>query len=250
MVTRKRSLTIERKERLLKKKSAKKPTFGERVLNFYNTLVLPRKLLMPGMEIIRPYANSEIRGYAKEFYDTFYSDAKNRIFVFGINPGRFGSGTTGVPFTDPVALQEYCGIPNLLGKKRELTSGFVYEVINKLGGVKAFYGSFFLTAVCPVGFVRNNRNYNYYNDSGFLCRIRPFLVETVKKQIDFGANRRLAIVLGAGTNLKVFQGINEEYGFFEKIYALEHPRFILQYRRKDLNQYLRKYKNIFSLVIS
>ncbi|TSC72626.1 MAG: hypothetical protein G01um101438_343 [Parcubacteria group bacterium Gr01-1014_38] len=232
------------------KKSAKKQTFGERVLDFYNTLVFPRKLLLPGMEIIYPYAHPQTRGYAKEFYDKFYSDTQNRIFAFGINPGRFGSGTTGVPFTDPVALQEYCRIPNSLEKKRELTSGFVYEVINKLGGVQAFYGSFFLTAVCPVGFVRDNRNYNYYDDAGFLSRIRPFLVETVKKQIDFGANRRLAIVLGTGTNLKVFQGINEEYGFFEKIHALEHPRFVLQYRRKDRSQYLRKYKKIFTLAIS
>lgn len=38
----------------------------------------------------------------------------------------------------------------------------------------------------------------------------------------------------------------EVCGFFKKLYAVEHPRFIMQYRRKQLLQYIEKYQQIFS----
>lgn len=227
-------------------KVGKKITFGEQIINFYRTLTFPHQLLLPEIEVIYPYYNPEILRYIQQFYHQFYSDTKDRVFVFGINPGRFGSGSTGIPFTDPISLEKYCRIPNTLAKKPELTSGFIYQVINELGSAKIFYESFFLTAVCPVGFTHKGKNYNYYDNPAFLVNIRPFIVETLTRQIDLGSNRKLAIVLGTGTNLKIFRGINEEFGFFEEIYALEHPRFILQYRRGDINRYLEKYKKIFS----
>lgn len=228
------------------KKKAKKPTFSSKILDFYDTLVFPANLLSAGVSVINPCAIPEVQALVKGFYSKFFSDAKNRVFVFGINPGRFGSGVTGIPFTDPIALEEYCSIPNSLEKKRELSSRFVYDFIQQWGGAKDFYQHFFLTAVSPLGFSRKGLNYNYYDDPKFFSKIKPFILDSIKAQIACGASREVVILFGTGKNQKAFNDINDEHGFFKKVYALEHPRFIMQYKRKDLKKYLKKYQRIFS----
>ncbi len=223
----------------------KKLTFEEKVLGFYKTLNTPLHI-SPKIEIIHPYKIPEVQKYMKEFYTKFFSDNRTRVFVFGINPGRFGSATTGVSFTDPIALEQFCGIQNTLAKRRELSSEFVYKFIEHWGGTRMFYKDFFLTAVSPIGFTCNGINYNYYDDPSFFSHLKPFLVDTIKKQIVFGATRKVAIVFGTGKNLKNFTELNGEYQFFKKIYAVEHPRFIMQYQRKNISKYLKKYHDVFS----
>ncbi len=230
-------------------KDCKKLTFNEKILGFYNKITLP-EVLASGIEIIHPYTTPKVREYVKKFYDKFFSDTKDRVFVFGINPGRFGSGVTGVSFTDPIALQEYCGIRNEFEKRRELSSQFVYEFIERWGGARKFYKTFFLTAVSPIGFIRNGVNHNYYADPAFFSSIKPFIIDSIRAQLDFGACRDAVIIFGTGKNRKIFSDINREYGFFKKIYALEHPRFIMQYRRKHLKKYLKKYEQVFAEAIS
>lgn len=39
--------------------------------------------------------------------------------ILGINPGRFGAGTTGIAFIDPIRLENECGINNSFPKKVE-----------------------------------------------------------------------------------------------------------------------------------
>ena len=228
------------------KKKVKKPTFGNKILDFYDKLTFPTNLLSGGVSAINPCSIPEVRNILQEFCEKFFSDTKKRVFVFGINPGRFGSGITGVPFTDPVALEEYCGISNVLEKKRELSSRFVYDFIEEWGGAKDFYQNFFLTAVSPLGFSHKGLNYNYYDDPKFFFKIKPFIIDSMKAQIGCGASREAVILFGTGKNQKIFNDINNEYGFFEKVYALEHPRFIMQYKRKDLKKYLKKYQRVFS----
>ena len=63
------------------------------------------------------------------FYQKYYTDSQPRNFMFGINPGRFGAGITGVPFTDPVRLETECGIQNDFPKKQELSAQFVWMFI-------------------------------------------------------------------------------------------------------------------------
>lgn len=138
-------------------KSKKLKTFGGKVIEFYKDFSVPEKCFPVGVESLNPYAISEIRAYIKTFYGKFFSDNKERTFIFGINPGRLGGGATGVQFTDPVALQENCGIDNEMPKKRELSSRFVYEAIRQWGGAKKFYRSFFLTAVFPMGLTRDGK---------------------------------------------------------------------------------------------
>ena len=194
---------------------------------------------------MNPYRDPAVRGYVEAFFRIFYSDTAPRTYVFGINPGRFGAGRTGVMFTDPVALEVCCGIPNHLEKRRELSSEFIYDVIGECGGVRDFYGRFFLTAACPLGFVREGLNFNYYDDPRLLKRLKPFVVRMIKEQLAFGARREAAIVLGTGDNHRFLAALNGEYQFFNRLVPLDHPRFIMQYRRKRLAEYRRKYVEAF-----
>lgn len=220
-------------------------TFAEKAFNFYAQLEL-LKILPAGVEVMNPYQDPKRREYSRLFLEKYFSDNRKRVFVFGINPGRFGAGLTGVTFTDPVALRTFCGIPNDLGNTRELSSIFIYDFISRWGGVKKFYRDFFLTAVSPLGFLKEGKNYNFYDHKDLLQALKPFLLQTISTQLEFGANRDVAIVLGSGKNKTVFQDLNREGKFFKHIYALEHPRFIMQYRRKQADKYIEKYTKAFA----
>jgi len=205
--------------------------FAQRAFKFYKSLEF-RNHLPPGVEVMNPYRSPDVRNYTKSFLFKFFSDKRQRILVFGINPGRFGAGVTGVTFTDPVALEKFCGISNNLPKKRELSSEFIYKFIRQWGGPKKFYRDFFLTAISPLGFLKGGKNYNFYDHPNLLSDSKPFIVKSIKAQLAFGASREAAIVLGTGKIRQVFNELNSEYNFFKNIYAVEHPRFIMQYRRK------------------
>jgi hypothetical protein len=194
---------------------------------------------------MNPYADPRVRAYVRSFIDKYFADNRERILVFGINPGRFGAGITGVTFTDPVALADYCGIQNHLPRIRELSSVFIYQFIDGYGGVRKFYRRFFLTAVSPLGFTRNGINLNYYDDRRLLAAVSPFIVNTIRRQIAVGGRTDYAIVLGKGTNFRFLQRLNEIHGFFQIIHPLEHPRPIMQYRRRELARYLSEYVTLF-----
>ena len=226
-----------------------KSTFAKKAANFYSNLAFPSKLPKK-VDVMNPYQRPEVRGYLDIFLKKFYADRDNRTFVFGINPGRFGSGLTGVTFTDPVALNDFCGIPNTLPRIRERSSEFIYSFIEKYGGTEKFYKDFFLTAISPLGFTLGGINYNYYDSPALLKISKPFILETLRMQMNFGANRNAAILIGTGKNQKFFTDVNNEYGFFKKLYAVEHPRFIMQYRRRHLSKYLKKYQDVFSKALA
>src|SRR5207237_5309002 len=136
------------------------------------------------------------------------------------NPGRFGAGITGITFTDPVALGDDCGIPNHLPRRRELSSIFVYDVVNALGGATTFYRDFFLSAVCPLGFTRGGLNLNYYDDTRLARAVTPFIVSSVEKHLAFGGRRDHVVILGRGQNAKFFQALNTEHGWFAEVHPL------------------------------
>lgn len=218
-------------------------SFGERALDFFDSLKAPKNLPR-GVEVIYPFAHGETRRVMDVFYRTFFNDNYRRILVLGINPGRFGSGVTGVPFTDPVALEESCGISNSLMRRRELSSEFVYRFVREMGGVNEFYKHFFLSAVSPIGFTKNGRNYNYYDDQRFFEHIEPFLAKSLKKQSQLGT-RRAVILLGTGKNQEYFARLVGAYKSFDWIRAVPHPRYVMQYHRKDLGTFLELYKKTF-----
>lgn len=166
--------------------------------------------------------------------------------IIGINPGRFGAGLTGIPFTDPIKLETICDIKNDLPKKAELSADFIYTMINQYGGPALFYKDFYFTSVSPLGFTKAGKNLNYYDDKKLTERLLPFMVDCMHRQLKFGMNTRVAFCLGEGDNYKFLSQVNDQYHFFEKIIPLAHPRFIMQYKRKSLNQYIDTYLRTFN----
>lgn len=215
-------------------------TFAQQVLQF--NLSLPATLNVPqGIEVLFPYELSETVRVMTAFYERFYNDLASRTFIFGINPGRFGAGITGVPFTDPIRLEAECGIRNDFAKKPELSSEFVYQFIHAFGGLEVFYQKFYITSLSPLGFIRHDKNYNYYDDRALQIAIEPFIVSSIQKQLEFPCNRQIAFCLGQGKNAAFFQNLNARYHFFATVAPLPHPRWIMQYRRKQLMEFVDLY---------
>ena len=123
----------------------------------------------------------------------------------------------------------------------ELSAEFIYDVINAYGGPEAFYKHFFIGSVCPLGFVKGGKNINYYDDKELQQTVQPFIVENLKKLLSFNVITNKCICIGGEKNYKFLEALNNEHGFFKKIIPLPHPRFILQYRRRQRDQYLQQY---------
>lgn len=198
---------------------------------------------------MNPYVNPVVRRHVRSFLDRFFADNDPRVLVLGINPGRFGAGITGVTFTDPLALADFCGVPNDLPRRRELSSVFIYDVIHALGGPEWFYRRFFLTAVCPLGFTRGGTNLNYYDVPALAKAVRPFIAGSIRAQIAMGGRADHAVVLGRGANAAFLQRLNEEHGFFRELHALDHPRFIMQYRRRRMAEYVDSHVRTFKALV-
>jgi hypothetical protein len=199
-----------------------------------------------GVNVLNCYPDPLVQEACVKFYSQFYGDTKKRTLLMGINPGRFGAGITGIPFTDPVVLETDCSIPNSWKKQAELSAQFIYEMIAAYGGPRKFYKQFYISAVSPLGFVKANKNLNYYDDPVLLKRIEPFAVTCIRTQLAFGLHTHRCICIGEGENFKFLQRLNEKYQFFQSLQSLPHPRFILQYRRKEKQQYIDRYLELFS----
>jgi Uracil DNA glycosylase superfamily len=222
------------------------PTFAEKAIRFYLNLEKPIDL-PDKIEVVDHYSDSEVKETANKFYKKFFNDNEKRFFIFGINPGRFGGGITGINFTDPVALREHCGIENSFGNKRELSSQFVYKFINILGGSEIFYKKFFISAIYPLAILMDGKNYNFYEDKKVYSNLRLSIISYLKEQIEFGARDELVISLGK-KNFTYLKELNDEIKFFKKIEFLEHPRFIMQYKRKQLEYFITKYVKLLDSV--
>jgi hypothetical protein len=219
-------------------------TFAEHVTRFISNLHFPVEI-SKDITVMNPFTDEVTLGITRQFYNRFYQDETKRWMIIGINPGRFGGGVTGVPFTDPIRLESACGIDNPWPKKQELSSLFIYEMIDAFGGVSEFYKKIYITAVSPLGFTKNGKNLNYYDDKDLLQKIRPFAIECIERQLDFGIHRNAAFCLGDGKNYKYLTALNNEMGFFETIVPLSHPRFIMQYRLKKKDEYIQAYLSRF-----
>lgn len=216
-------------------------SFADRVLAFYRLLQPPDIPLPTSFSWLFPYEQAETQRVMALFYQKYYADDQPRFFLFGINPGRFGAGITGIPFTDPVRLEQDCDIPNAFPKKQELSAQFIWQVIRAFGGPERFFRQFYITALSPLGFLRNGVNVNYYDDPQLLRAVEPFLVWNIRTQMAFGVRREVAFCIGEGQNFRVFQRLNAGHSFFDRITALPHPRWVMQYRRKSTGDYVKQY---------
>jgi hypothetical protein len=210
------------------------------ILHFLKHLEIKAKL-PAGVEILNPYQDKSVYALCELFYNKYYGDDGKRRLILGINPGRFGAGVTGIPFTDPIKLDKFCSIPNSLQKKPELSADFIYQMISAYGGPEAFYSKFHFSAVSPLGFVKDGKNLNYYDIKALEACLRPFIVQTLSKTLGIGIDTSICYCLGEGENFKFLNRLNAEQKFFEKIVPLAHPRFIMQYRRKKVGEYVQHY---------
>jgi len=218
-------------------------TFAANILKFYKSLQPPPNTPKE-IEILFPQQKEEVISVVAAFFYKFYNDNSPRHLIFGINPGRFGGGTTGINFTAPKQLTEFCAIDHSFKPQTELSAEFIYDLIKAYGGVKKFYNDYFISAVCPLGFIRNGVNLNYYDDKKLQQTITPFITDCIRKQVSLGFKTDYCFCIGGDKNLKFLSLLNSEYRFFDKIIPLTHPRFIMQYRRKQKQKYIEEYLSV------
>lgn len=214
--------------------------FAEDILHFLFNLRLPFAL-PKDVEVLDAYQRKDVQQVSTQFYQQYYSDNNPRHLLLGINPGRFGGGVTGIPFTDPVRLEKVCAIKNNFQKKQELSSVFIYEMIDAFGGPEQFYNRFYFSAMSPLGFTKLGKNLNYYDDKALLQLIQPFIIDCMQQQLAFGLKTNVCFCIGEGENLKYLQKLNNTHNWFERIESLPHPRFIMQYRVKKKTEYIQQY---------
>lgn len=220
-------------------------TFGDKVIAFNSQLNYTGQL-PDGFMVINPFMdNPETMVVMREFYHKYYNDTFGRRFIVGINPGRHGAAVTGVPFTDTKRLEEVCGIKMTTAKSHEVSSVFVYEMIAAYGSLEDFYRHFYINSIFPLAIVREKSpgkwvNANYYDDKTLFAMTEDYMVECVRKQINFGLDTEEVFVLGA-KNASFIQKVNQRAHLFGKMVVLEHPRYIQQYKQSDMKTYIDKY---------
>lgn len=225
-------------------------TFAERVNRFNRNLELYADL-PEGIRVMNPFReNPEILQISSRFYRKFYHDQHPRRLILGINPGRLGAGATGIPFTDSKRLTEKCGISIKSVSTHEPSSVFVYQLIDKYGGVERFYRDYFITSLCPLGFLSRSKkgnwvNCNYYDRRDLFDAVRPFIVRTLRQQIAFGVDTNTCFVLGK-KNARYVDLVNKAEKLFGSLVALDHPRYIEQYRSGSRDLYILEYLKLFS----
>ncbi|GAB2965490.1 SMUG2 DNA glycosylase family protein [Hymenobacter coalescens] len=223
-------------------------TFADRLLAFLTEF--PAAPPLPGgAAALNPYQTPPARDMLARFAQRYYTDNEPRVALLGINPGRFGAGSTGVAFTDPAALATHCGIANALPRRAELSSQFVYQLIGALGGPAAFYQHFYLGSLYPLVLLREGRNYNYYDAPALTRALWPDLQTSLHEQVALGLRRDVAVSLGR-RNGEYFTRLNDELGLFERVLVFDHPRFIMQYKRREVPDFVAKYARQLRKLVS
>jgi len=225
-------------------------TFADKIIQFNGHLSYNHSLPM-GFEVVNPFVlNPETLQISEAFYHKYYNDHQSRKLILGINPGRNGAGVTGIPFTDTKRLESECGIIMKSVYSHEVSSVFVYDMINAYGGPVQFYKNYFITSAFPLAIVQKNNknewvNANYYDDNSLFDYVKPFMITSLKTQIDFGLDVNEIYVLGK-KNAQFISKLNKEASLFDRLTILEHPRYIQQYKTKQKQIYIEKYLSILA----
>lgn len=205
--------------------------------------------LPKGIAVLDPFRGEhaeQVNSLVTLFHRKYYSDKRPRILMLGINPGRFGAGITGICFTDTKRCESDLGLPVKGIRTHEPSSDFFYRAVRAAGGPDAFYGRVYVQALCPLGFTRmgpkgTHVNLNYYDDPALQEAITPVVSKWISRLIATGLRTDVMACIGTGKNLAFLKKLNDRHGFFQRIIPLEHPRFVMQYRFKRLDEYAAKY---------
>lgn len=219
-------------------------TYADKIIYLNRHLQYTGKL-PEGFKVLNPYFdNPETLEVMEKFYHKYYNDNKQRKFIIGINPSRHGAGVTGVPFTDTKRLASACGIEMKSAHTHEISSVFLYDMIDSFGGAEKFYQEFYINSPFPLAIVKQTKNgllnANYYDDKTLFEYAKPFMVKSLKKHIALGLDTSEVFVLGK-RNMVFLNKINNEEKLFGKMTVLEHPRYIQQYKSKEKALYIDRY---------
>lgn len=221
----------------MKKTKKNNPSFADKVIEYHFGLQDQWKL-PKGFELIQVFGQNDTQIVFSQFYRKYFADSAARKLIVGINPGRFGAGVTGVPFTDPYFLEHSCGIPNDFKKRKELSAIYIDELIKEMGGHEIFYSTYYISSVCPLGFLKNGINANYYDDPKLTRAVKKHIVKHLTSQIELGCESKKVYSLGKGKNYKFLVGLNKELKLFEEVIPLAHPRWVMQYKLKHKTEIL------------
>lgn len=225
------------------------PTLADRLLPLILNASLDRVTFPRGVGVLDPFNGdhaAEVRRIVSEFHRKFFSDERPRTLMLGINPGRLGAGSTGLCFTDTKRCESDLGITVNGIRTHEPSSDFFYRMVRAAGGPQDFYDRVYVSAICPLGFVKRGPqgkpiNLNYYDEAALQAAITPFSTEWLRALIACGMKTDRVLCIGTGKNLKFLEGLNAQHRWFNRIVALEHPRFIMQYKAKQVEAYVAKY---------
>lgn len=219
-------------------------TLADQLLRHVLSFTLADVELPPGVGVLDPFNGphgDEVRRIVTAFHREYFSDDRPRTLMLGINPGRLGAGSTGLSFTDTKRCESDLGIPVHGLRTHEPSSDFFYRMIRAAGGADAFYSRVYVHAVCPLGFVRDGVNLNYYDDKALERAVTPFVEAWLRTLIRCGMRTDVVLCIGTGKNTAYFRKLNERLGLFDRIIALEHPRYVMQYKARSLELYIDKY---------
>lgn len=219
-------------------------TFAEQVITFNEHLTYSGEL-PEGFVVLNPYLdNPETMEVMQKFYHKYYNDSHKRKFIIGINPSRYGAGVTGVPFTDTKRLEVVCGIKMESARTHEVSSVFIYDMIEDYGGADIFYKEMYINSPFPLAIVRKAKkgwvNANYYDDKKLFEAVKDFMIDSLKKHMSLNLDPSEVFILGK-KNADFISTLNKEAKLFDRMTVLEHPRYIQQYKSKEKQLYIDKY---------
>ncbi|MCC7501101.1 MAG: DUF4918 family protein [Flavobacteriales bacterium] len=224
-------------------------TLADRLLKHILSFSLKGVKLPKDVGVLDPFNGpnaEEVRGIVTTFHRKYYNDVSTRVLMLGINPGRLGAGSTGLSFTDTKRCESDLGIPVQGLRTHEPSSDFFYRMIRAAGGPEGFYRAIYVHAICPLGFVKEQPdgtfvNLNYYDDKALEKAVTPFVEQWLRTLVTCGMRTDLVYCIGTGKNAAYFSKLNERIGLFDRIIALEHPRYVMQYKAKQVDAYVNKY---------
>ena len=117
-------------------------TFADQAIRYYENLAAPTNL-PPGIGVMNPYQSSEVQEIVHSFYTRFFSDTSPRVFVLGINPGRFGAGVTGISFTTPRICAGIVGLKTTYAIRRSYRADLFIRSSRPLAERRRFTGNSF-----------------------------------------------------------------------------------------------------------
>src|SRR5205085_132332 len=101
-------------------------------------------------------------------------------------------------------------------------------------------------AISPLGFTREGKNINYYDIPALQKAVMPFIIKSIGQLLTIGVSREKCFCIGEGKNFIFLKDLNNKQGWFKEVIPLAHPRFIMQYRRKKLSEFIDRYVSLLA----